>query len=167
MKKIINIFLIVFFFFWILSNVSAYQVPVTLELKELTIPLKNKGIDVTINNSSYRYLTDEEGKIHFTYEYSEYENKLNLRIDWNSVLISEPESSLREVQIEYSTEENKIIDVITSSGSIKIFNQEVLKSSNYKLLLVYIFFSIIVFIVLWGWRVMYNLLLKDIINHNS
>lgn len=164
-KKIL--FILIFFFLF--SNISYwYNIPITVTLKNLTLPIDNKWIDITYNRETRKLLTNENGEVNLIIDYRENDfewNKIVWRIDWNYFSLSKYTNKIKNIEINYDSNKKEIIEILNVDWDLFIDNQKIIKNSNYKLLSIYILFTVFIITIFWGGRIIYNLLWDDIFKH--
>lgn len=165
--------LITLFSFFILSITLTHwyetqiKLDVTLQWKEG--PVDNKVIlYVWPQWENIKYLTNKKWKIEATFPFdSEKDQTLELRIDQNRITVREFDSQdIEPITISYDKENNEITGVTgIKGGKVVVSNQEIVRSTNYPLLLTYIFLTVLILTIFGWWRYLYNELSRDIEKH--
>ena len=168
MKKILYFFIFLFSFisfsFWadINGEIKVINNKNQLPLKNLVIIEKNNIEDIN------KYLTtDNYWKIYFTFPYDEEGVDLNFNINWNQVILQKvTKDNNKNIEIYYDEDEQKI-KKINFHWNKYIKNQEIIKLTNYTLLTIFIFFTLIIWTIILFTRIYYLQMLGDIKIHKN
>jgi len=168
-KKILIILSLVYLF---TSSVSAYETNMTVDvtLKDQDYPLSWYWLVISVGGwkESKVLLTDKSWKLNFNYLFnSDSTDSITILVNWNYISLNKITSDFKWLTINYNNELQSIREVSWNWANISFTNQEIKQSTNYKLLLVYIFFSLLTSTILLWWRYIYNSLNKDIYKHKN
>lgn len=169
MKNLKIIFLLLYTLFTF-QSVSAYQnnIVVNINIKDQDVPVSWLWVSITIWSSLNKtFITNQSGVVTFWFLYdSEDPKNISILLNWNYVYLTNIESILKDININYDIEAQSIREVTSIWAKTNFLNQEIIQSTNYKLLLVYIFISLIIMTILLWWRYFYSSLFdKDIYKH--
>ena len=156
-KKTITFIWIIFLMFFSSSNSYSYDSNVTITLKNQNwININWKVIQVNYLIEQKKFLTNK-GKIHFDKPSQE---QISIVINWNYINSDDFWEGNKEITIIYNEELEKIEKLIWLNW--KISNQEKIILTNYKILILFIFFTLLSFTILFWGRLTYNLMHQDI-----
>jgi len=158
-KKILLIFIILLFFiptaFWFVSNMQ-----IELKDKETNELIDWKVIQVNYNNIPLKFVTNK-GLVNFDFDFQGDDLwEFNIIINWNYLFLQNIWENDKKITIIYNQQEEKISDIVGANW--KISNQEIIKITNYKLLILFVFFTIFIFTILFWWKLTYILLDRDV-----
>lgn len=168
----VKIILLVFISLLCTSDIwSAYQtnMTVSVSLKNQDYPIVWTWISITSTNwgsENIILLTNSSGIVTFWYKYdSEVLKDLNLTINWNYISLTKITNEMKTININYDVQTQNIRDITWRWATISFTNQWVLQSTNYKVLLIYIFITLLIATILLGGRYLYTILDRDIYKH--
>lgn len=160
-KKTITFIWIFFLLFFSLKNSYGYNSNVTIVLKNSNwIDINWKVIQINYLTEKKKLLTNK-GKINFEIDFNKSnQNRILIIINWNSINSDSFWEENLKITIIYNEELEKIEKVIWLNWEIS--NQEIITLTNYKILILFIFFTLLSFTILFWWRLTYNLMYQDI-----
>lgn len=156
-------------FILLLSPFSVEAATVSLEVQVLEsstrTPIENLVVRKQEGTSISQILvTNQEGKINSNFTFREDGTRLGFRINGNNVFIESISSTVGTLIILYDTP-NQEITGVNYGGRYVIENQQILRETNYRLLLIYGFFTALLALILTFTRIFYKFMDQDIFKH--
>ena len=160
--KIIIVLLISMISFVFSSNMALWY---TTDLKIELLDLNSNAIDWKVIQVQYKSeqkkLLTHNGIIEFEIDVeNNSEEQIIFIINWNYITSNSLWNETKKIVIIYDIEKEKINSLSWINGKIK--NQEIITLTNYKVLIIFCFFTLISFTILFGWRLTYNLMYQDV-----